>query len=79
MVGMNIYIEEKQCDWYVIKSEKYYECGDARMQIILTKGSTKFTAEDTGYMKRQSLVAPDFGLYLLHVRLKVLTTLLLKI
>jgi len=38
------------------------------MPIILTKGSTKFTAEDTGYMKRQSLMAPDFGLYLLIAR-----------
>jgi hypothetical protein len=47
LVGINIYIEKKQCDRYVIKSEKCYECGNAQMQIILTKENTKFTAEDT--------------------------------
>jgi hypothetical protein len=65
LVGINIYIEKKQCDRYVIKLEKYCECGNAEIQIILTKGSTKFTTEDMGYLKCQSLMTPDFSLYLL--------------
>jgi hypothetical protein len=68
LVGINRYIEKKKCVRYVIKPEKCYECGSARMQIILTKGSTKFTAEDMGYVKRQSLMAPGFGLYSLIAR-----------
>jgi hypothetical protein len=65
LVGINVYIEKKQCDRYIIKSEKCYECSNPQMQIILTKGRTKFTAEDMGYMIRLSLMAPDFGLYIL--------------
>ena len=73
-----MYIEKKQCNRNAVKSEKCYECGNAQMQIILTKGRIKFTAEDMGY-KRQSLMAPDFSLFILQVRLEGRTTLLLKI
>jgi hypothetical protein len=44
---------------------KYSEFGSAGMQIIWKEECTKFVAEERGYMKCQSVLTPDFSLYLL--------------
>jgi hypothetical protein len=55
----------KQCERYVIKSEKCSEYGSAGMEIVWKEESTKFIAEERGYMKCQSVLTPNFSLYLL--------------